>query len=181
MNSTIHTLNIFSPTPRGILLTSSIVFVGVGAIVYHIVNCDAKFLETFEKIRPAMFTGFITAGSFLLSMKTFILAKAKEVFENDNYEKKYADARTKNPNIENKFTPMENLSKLLLYSVLLSYLTSTAQISFGLVLRDWTAALCLALSATTISVILAVWYVVKVIIDEWMEDIIQTEDKRLKK
>jgi len=46
-----------------------------------------------KNIRGSLFTGFLTVGSFLLSLKAFIVVKLKEnIFDSDIYKKKIARA-----------------------------------------------------------------------------------------
>jgi hypothetical protein len=58
---------------------------GVAALVFGIIyylsitNGAAQIVDYYQKnMRASMFTGFLTAGSFLLSLKTGIVIKIKE-------------------------------------------------------------------------------------------------------
>jgi len=118
-------------------------------------------------MRTPLFTGFLTLGGFLLSLKTFILVKLKEdLYDLPSYKKRVLERKKLNPNLT-LYGPLTRLGTFLIYCVLLSLITAVLQFSFGFLESDFAASICLALSVTTISVIFIAWWQIRVSINEW--------------
>lgn len=89
------------------------------------------FVEYYISLRPQIFTGFLTVGSFLLSMKTFIVATMKkEYYQKSGYRDVYRKQRAMDKTI-GPYDPLIDLGKLLTTSIVLSYITAFLQISLG--------------------------------------------------
>lgn len=70
-----------------------------------------------KKLQFSFFTGFLTVGGFLLSLKTFILVKLKEgLFDNKEYQERMEKRRALNPDLS-YYGPLSRLGSFLIYCV----------------------------------------------------------------
>lgn len=134
--------------------------------------CASHFhidLYTFysNKMQTSLFTGFLTLGGFLLSLKTFILIKLKEgLYDHKNYEDLVKEKQLLNPNFTH-YGPLSRLSNFLVHSVLFALLTSFYQFSVGFVKSDIIAAIGMSMAITTIVVVLLVWWNIRENLNCW--------------
>jgi hypothetical protein len=122
-----------------------------------------------KKMQTPLFTGFLTLGGFLLSLKTFILIKLKEgLYDHKHYKEMVKEKQLLNP----KYTyygPLSRLSHFLVHSVLLALLTSFFQFSLGFLKSNIIAAIGLSLAVTTIVVVLLAWWNIRQNLNCWFE------------
>ncbi len=135
-----------------------------------------------KNMRVALFTGFFTIGGFLLSLKTFILIKLKEeFFASDTYQERYEDACALNPKMSvSLYGPLKRLGNFLFHCVLLSLLTSVAQFSIGFINSKITAAICISMSAATVSLVFIAWWDIRANLNEWF-DLLEEDNRKKKK
>ncbi|NAS95066.1 hypothetical protein CU664_13040 [Pseudomonas syringae pv. actinidifoliorum] len=110
-----------------------------------------------DKLRASLFTGFLTLGGFLMSLKTFIIVNMKkEVYDTQEYKIKWEiDNANKNTDRSLLYSPLQDLSHMLYATILFSICTSTAQLTIGLFENFWTSVICLWLAGFT--TILLLW------------------------
>lgn len=137
-----------------------------------------------EEIRSALFLSSVTLGTFIFTMKTFIIqTMKKEVYDNDRYQKKKKNIDEigfTNSNYE----PLKRLTWLLKWSIWLSLLSALSQITIGFSEQTILALICLTLAASAWAIVgVAVYFVSdnlsKMIInaEEELEEKIQKEAK----
>lgn len=85
-------------------------------------------------LRGSLFTGFLTLGGFLLSLKTFIVVNMKkEVFDTDAYAELWMNqSMLDKKNVGTLYQPLAELSEALVYAILSCVLTSVSQFTVGL-------------------------------------------------
>jgi len=99
-----------------------------------------------EKMRQPLFAGFLTASTFLFSLKTFIVVNMKQhVYGTPEYEREWRGKLALNPSMK-RYEPLRNFALLLFLSVLVSLACAISQFTIGLVDAPLAAFLCLALS-----------------------------------
>lgn len=146
------------------ILTGSIVI----ACIYWLVP-NHKLLSEFygENIRGSLFTGFLTLGGFLLSLKTFIIVKMKENVYDD---KKYIETFNHQKKLDNSlllYAPLKNLSHLLFWAILSCIITSVLQFSLGLI-EHWVAILtCIFMATFSITLLILSLIEIKNNLDRW--------------
>lgn len=129
-----------------------------------------------EKMRMPLFTGFLTLGGFLLTLKTFVLIKLKEeLYGSDKYKERHAERKLLNPEIS-YYGPLSRLGNFLIQSVLLALLTSFYQFTFGFIKCDIVAAVALALAFTTSTIVLFAWWNIRQNLNCWFE-LLESEKK----
>lgn len=139
----------------------------------------AKFYK--ENMRASFFAGFLTLGSFLLSLKTGIVIKIKEnVYDKEAYQKKVSDAKTAGSS-QTVYGPLRRLSKVLSAAVFAALLASVMQLTVGLLSTWWAAALCLSVAAFAIAMLLAAFLLIQVNLFSWfanLDDEAETAHKK---
>ncbi|WP_027147719.1 hypothetical protein [Methylobacter tundripaludum] len=122
-----------------------------------------------KNIRGSLFTGFLTVGSFLLSLKAFIVVKLKEnIFDSDIYKKKLQERRKLNPDLT-LYGPVKRLSLLLFVTISSAITASVSQLSVGL-LQCWQATFfCIFVSVFAISMLVSCLLLIKSTLDEWLD------------
>jgi len=120
-----------------------------------------------KNMRVPLFTGFLTIGGFLLSLKTFVLIKLKEgLYEHPLYKERLNEMRHLNPNISS-YGPLKRLGTFLVYCVFGSFLTSVIQFTLGVIECDCLAAFCISVSVGTMSVVFLAWWEIRKNLNEW--------------
>lgn len=100
-------------------------------VLFYFVDsrCFSELYDT--KLQLVFFTAFITVGSFLLAMKAFILVRIKEdIYRHKEYKRRYL-AQYNNEYKGDYYKGLVELGYLLVVSVVGSFATSIAQITFG--------------------------------------------------
>lgn len=122
-----------------------------------------------DKVRNSLFTGLLTVGSFLLSLKVFIVVKFKEnVFDSKEYVERLAERRKINPDIEH-YGPVRNLSKVLFLSILAALLASAGQITIGLIAHPAAFLICIGAAAFAAAMLLQTLLLIRTILTEWLD------------
>ena len=117
-------------------------------------ECQKGVLTFFqEKMRQPLFAGFLTASTFLFSLKTFIVVNMKlNVYGTKEYEKDWREKLVLNPSMK-RYGPLRNFALLLFLSVLISLTCAVAQFTIGLLDLPMAAFICLALAVWAIVMI----------------------------
>lgn len=140
-----------------------------------ITYCTAKYTSIFAlypKIQSAIFSAFLSMGSFMLALTTLFLISLKEkFFDSKEYEK---TVKIKN-DIDNKkhckYTPLINISRLFILCIFICFLTSLAQITIGLFNNLVCISVCFSMAFSTILIILFSLYHVWKTIAVWLSDL----------
>jgi len=131
-----------------------------------------------KNMRGSLFTGFLTVGSFLLSLKAFIVVKLKEnIFDTDIYKEKLKERRKLNPNLT-LYGPVKRLSLLLFISTSSAITASVSQLSVGLIERWEATFFCIFVSVFAISMLIATLLLIKSTLDEWLDYLEEANDSK---
>lgn len=139
------------------------------AIIYWATDDITQIPDFYAKnVRASLFTGFLTVGSFLLSLKVFIVVKLKEnIFDNPDYIKKLNERRKLNSSLT-QYGPVKRLSRLLFISIAAAMTASTLQLSVGLI-HTWEATLvCVFFAAFAGSMVISTLILIRELLDEWL-------------
>lgn len=116
-----------------------------------------KELHTYfaEHLRGNLFSGFLTLGGFLLSLQMFIVVKIKEdLYDSDAFCNHVKAMREIKPNLEH-YAPLRRFSHLLTVAVSACLITAVAQLSVGLIERNWASWICIGLAVAS-----SIWFIV---------------------
>ncbi len=152
---------------RLLKLTIILIFTASLWAMLYLTNHHPIFPFYSDKMRTPLFTGFLTLGGFLFSLKTFILVKLKEdLYDLPAYKKRLLERKKLNPDLT-LYGPLTRLGNFLIYCVLFSLITAVMQFSLGFLESDFAASICISLSITTIAVIFIAWWQIRVSMNEW--------------
>lgn len=137
-------------------------------LISSLTNDNSKIWYFYsQNIRSSLFTGFLTLGGFLFSLKTFIVVKMKEnVYDDKDYIKNLNEQRKITPGLSH-YGPLKRLSNLLFLSVLSSIITSVSQFTIGLIDSPVSALICIWLSSFTIVLLIISLILIKINLDQW--------------
>lgn len=122
-----------------------------------------------DKIRSSLFTGLLTVGSFLLSLKVFIVVKFKEtVFDSKEYKERLANLRKIDPNIQHYFQ-VRNLSSVLFLSITSAICAAACQLTIGLIEVPSAMLFCVFMAAFAGAMLLQTLLLIRKILDEWLD------------
>jgi len=151
------------------------IFIGVFVVSYAIIfllahKCNIDIPEIYDvKLRPYLFTGFLSIGGFLLTLKVFIVISLKEkLYEQEFYKKIYKERRDMDDKIS-LYGSLINLGSLLIFCVGLAISTSILQISLGLVKNIYCTGLCIAMAHATLTMVIFAWWQIKKSLDIWFD------------
>jgi hypothetical protein len=121
-------------------------------------------------LRGSLFSGFLTLGSFLVAVNTFLIVNLKkEVYDHPAYKKIVYKNRdeTKTASF---YGPLSRLSRLLYSTIILALSTSAAQLTIGVLIQHWlAAAACLLLAAFTMAMLFFALAQIRGNLSDWFE------------
>ena len=123
--------------------------------------------------RGPFFTGFLTMGSFLFSVKSFSLLRLlSDVYNSEHYQQTYAKAMKDSSStihVESYMYPIKNLGDLLFWSITISLMASILQISVGLIPSGYSAIFCFCFSFFSILMVFKALFALRIALTDWME------------
>ena len=143
---------------------------GVVGAIYFLSPDILKATTYFgDKIRPSLFTGLLTVGSFLLSLKVFIVVKFKEtVFDSNEYKKLLLNLRKIDPSIQH-YSQVRNLSSVLFMSIASALSASACQLTVGLIEKPSAMMFCVFMAAFAGAILLQTLLLIRKILGEWLD------------
>jgi hypothetical protein len=141
----------------------------VGAIYFLSPDIVAATAYFGDKIRPSLFTGLLTVGSFLLSLKVFIVVKFKEtVFDSKEYKERLADLRKLDPSIQH-YAQVRNLSSVLFLAIASSIGASACQLTIGLIEKPAAMMFCVFIAVFAGGMLIQTLLLIRKILGEWLD------------
>ncbi|WP_042817884.1 hypothetical protein [Yersinia wautersii] len=139
---------------------------------------DTSFFNYYEsKIRGYLFSGFISVGSFLLSLHTFVIVNLKDkLFDSDVYKSNYIDFKNQQVKdftsnmieVSEYYAPLNILSVFLNVSIWLSILTAVMQFTLGFYDNTYTALFCMYMALLTVFFLLNCLVLIRCNIKVWL-------------
>ena len=149
------------------------------ALMYYLCSDLGIVPDYYAKnIRGSLFTGFLTVGSFLLSLKAFIVVKLKEnIFDSDIYKERLKQQRKLNSNLT-LYGPVKRLSQLIFLTICSALTASVSQLTIGLI-QHWLATFfCIFVSMFAISMLVSTLLLIKSTLDEWLNYLEEANDNK---
>jgi hypothetical protein len=123
--------------------------------------------ETYERLQGPLFTGFLTIGGFLLTLKVFVLVQLREkLFETEKYREIFELNKSLDPSLE-LYEPLKELGRFLLYCVFASLFTSFIQVTVGFLHLTVSSIICLCAALTTLALVFRAWLAVRRTLLTW--------------
>jgi hypothetical protein len=133
-------------------------------------------------LRGYLFTGFLTMGGFLLSLKTFIVVSMKkEVFDSNEYFERWRQRFSIDSRIGSLYQPLNELSTWLHYAILSCVLTSASQFTIGLFENLAASIFCMWAAAFSICLLLICLWRIRGNLHFMFEHLEATSAERAKK
>lgn len=138
-----------------LLLLSALVLLGLYFLYRNTPGVSEKFFDFYHKnLRGYLFSGFISVGSFLLSLHTFVIINIRDkVFATPEYKDTYCKANGISPDKikdSDLYKPLDNLSSFINTSILFSLTTAITQFTIGLSTNLFACLFCVWLAILTI-------------------------------
>lgn len=156
----------------GLFLVSALLF---GFISWAFSGYFCDFYKFYDgRVRGFLFSGFISVGSFLLSLMTFVVVTLKDrLFDSEFYAKVYRNQNSMEDDekiFKNKlYAPLKRLTWFLHLSIIFSFFTALAQFSIGLYKSSYTALFCVYLGFFTAVLLLNCLRLIKANILVWLD------------
>jgi hypothetical protein len=163
-----------------IALSSCIAVLSVGAyIIFEHASPDPDMWVAiyYTQARVPMFTGFLTLGSFLLTLQTAIIQRLKEAYDSEDHARKVTQMRAKGKPVR-YYGSLERVGIALSSNVVLALFTALLQMTLGFAQATWSTAICTAFGLTTI--LLVVYLTIQLVLahHQWFKKIEEDKDKR---
>jgi hypothetical protein len=114
-----------------------------------------KIVQYYQEYKAAIFTSSLTLGTFLFTMKTFVIQNLKkEVYDNQDYQERIYK-RIKAGQKETYYGQLNSFRRLLFATILVAFLNAMLQITLGFIKTKGISILCF--STTAISWGLTIW------------------------
>jgi hypothetical protein len=108
-------------------------------------------------------------GSFLLSLKVFIVVKFKEtVFDSKEYKERLADLRKLDPSIQH-YAQVRNLSSVLFLAIASSIGASACQLTIGLIEKPAAMMFCVFIAVFAGGMLIQTLLLIRKILGEWLD------------
>lgn len=122
-------------------------FIWHGEIASDGLNSFVK--NYFDLARVPLFSGFLTLGSFMLTLQTTILQRLKEAYDTPEYMRKYLAHREDHPEA-NYYESLDRLSLALSFGIISAFVTALLQMTLGFVKVAWASAICISAAGVTL-------------------------------
>lgn len=169
---------------RTITSKSLFLFILVTGFIWQVTRATGFDLYLFyaDNLRASLFSGFLTIGGFLLSLKTFIIVKLKEdLFDHPKYRERYEANRNLNrAKAGTIYGPLNQLSDFLVACVFGSIISATLQFTLGFINYSIGPAICIASAFTSVIVVLTACWEVKLNLSRLFELLELEEHARYK-
>jgi hypothetical protein len=134
-----------------------------------------------EGLRAPLFAGFLTVGTFLLTLQTTLLLRIKEIYDDESYAIRWQvlqeQRRAKGLSRTGYYDPLRNLGLALLANIFFALVSSILQVTLGFVNTFWAVGICLGFAATTFGLLLLLWWQIAANLIRWFSEI---ETKKMK-
>ena len=121
---------------------------------------DFTLIDYYTEFRSAIFISSVTLGTFLFTMKTFIIQTMKsEIYDSVEYQKGIRDLRSEGMST-GYYTQLRNFSAVLFYSIFLAFLNAFLQITLGYINHSLAVYVCIAFSFFSWGLVLIALYLV---------------------
>lgn len=139
---------------------------------------NTTFFNYYEtKIRGYLFSGFISVGSFLLSLHTFVIVNLKDkLFDSEAYKSNYIDFKSEQIkdfssemiDVSEYYAPLNILSVFLNVSIWLSIITAVFQFTIGFYNNTYSALFCMYMALITVLFLLNSLILIRCNIKIWL-------------
>lgn len=171
-----------------VIVGYAVLMTGAFLLVCHVPSVE----DAYPNVRSGLFTGFMTAGSFLLSAYAFLVLRLKEsIYDSSFHHTRVIAARRQirennAANPEKKPTPMpryyeelRSFSFALWLAVTLAFVASVSQFTFGMVKQSWSTALAVGLAfGALLPLSIAVW-LASTNVQAWIRTMEAEKEKQL--
>lgn len=141
----------------------------MAGVIYTSNGSDEAVVFYGKNIRAPLFTGLLTVGSFLLSLKVFIVVKFKEtVFDTDWYKRRLDDRRKIDPSVSH-YGPVRNLSGVLFTAIASAIVGSVSQVTVGLIPHVAALVFCVTAASFAGAMLIQTLLLVRSILNEWLD------------
>lgn len=118
----------------------------------------------YEGFRAPIFVACVTFGTFLFTMKSFIVVTMKrEVYDTNAYRERFTNAGRYDSAGGGRYRGLKGLSLLLLVAILVALASAAIQVSIGWIQKPWAAWTALAFAGATLA--LVIWSVLLVYVN----------------
>lgn len=113
------------------------------------------------EFRTVIFLSSLTLGTFLFTMKTFIVQTLKkEVYDHDSHKKRIEDRASQAGISPEYFKSLRRLANFMMLSIYLALMNAFFQITIGYIDSKWAAIFCILTSLISWFVFTIVLYLV---------------------
>lgn len=166
-------------TSRSFAFWLSLITISVIAAAWAVCVCSVRWggpeakdiIEGYQKnARTPIFTGFFTMGSFLIALKTTILARVKETYDTQAYKVAFRAKRQLDPNAK-FYGGLQQLGKALGLNLVFCLAVSLLQLTLGFWANPLAFAICVGGPLTCFGLLIRLTIVILDAHKDWFEKI----------
>jgi hypothetical protein len=107
-------------------------------------------VQYYQEFKAAIFASSLTLGTFLFTMKTFIIQTMKrEVYDRDIYQEKIAARRAEGKLKEAFYGQLINFKRLLFWTIVFAFINALLQLCLGYYKTKLCAIICFSSTGTS--------------------------------
>lgn len=148
-----------------IIISIIFVVILIFLVQYGFILC---LTSLYEKLKLPIFSSFVTIGSFLLSMMSFLIIKTKEtIFDSEKYEQTFLKHKKFNEKLL-KYDPIRRLANTTFWAIIICYLTSFTTITLGSIQNLYVIYFCIFINMFSFVFVLSLVFTFKKLFNVWL-------------
>lgn len=115
----------------------------------------------YQDLRSAFITSSVTMGTFLFTMKSFVIQTMKrDLYDKDEYQQAIAQRRGEGKKSETYYGQLNRLRSLMLSAIVVAFINAGVQVIFGDTNQLWIVQACFLVTGFSWILVLASLFVV---------------------
>ena len=115
----------------------------------------------YQDLRSAFITSSVTMGTFLFTMKSFVIQTMKrDLYDKPEYQAVIAQRRKEGKKNDSYYGQLNRLRSLMLWAIVVAFFNAGVQVLYGNTDQEWLAALCFLVTGVSWVLVLACLMVV---------------------
>lgn len=125
-------------------------------------GCDlGDLLCYYQDLRSAFITSSVTMGTFLFTMKSFVIQTMKrDLYDRPEYQAAVAQRRKEGKKSDTYYGQLNRLRSLMLWAIVVAFFNAGIQVLYGNTDQEWMAWLCFVITGLSWALVLGCLLVV---------------------
>jgi hypothetical protein len=115
----------------------------------------------YQELRGPFITSSVTMGTFLFTMKSFVIQTMKrDLYDKDEYQEQIAQRRKEGKKNDTYYGQLNRLRALMLWAIIVAFFNAGIQVLYGDTDQEWVAWACFVVTGVSWALVIACLMVV---------------------